>query len=910
MRCARDQVNEPNRMLTSDVDLVALVTPKHTHGAVHEVSVFYHFPLIFLPVDQVFPTGETRLGLGTPLCTTLTLLLRLQAFYMPFLSAHALTTQHRNMATAPDTNVTDNQNNLVLNLSNFPLTEPMLSLLKRGLTFCPSQFDPNYGQIMAGVEKLFRQMRRTVFFHTEEDSNETNDTHAMLSIINQIDDTDIPPPFEHKKFKNRSDFDVKPERQPTLDTFCKSARRQIYQDLGHTPKFHNLPKPERLAKIELQNNPHIIIKPADKGGCIVIQNTTDYINEAHRQLSDNRFYQPLSEDPTDAHNQLVSEFIDSLVDRGAITQKVADFLVFAKPRTASIYFLPKIHKSTRPPPGRPIVSANHCPTERISGLVDFFLNPYVPKLPSYVKDTTDFVSQIKDFPPVDHSTLLVTLDVTSLYTNIPNEEALTVAYQTLRENRQDSLEALSNRDITHLLKLVLTCNNFEFNQQNYLQIQGVAMGTKVAPTIANLVMGNFEKQFVYSYPTQPSLWIRYIDDNFMIWPHGPAALETFIQHLNSVHPTIKFTFEYSTKSVSFLDTMVIKDDQGKLYTDLYTKPTDTHAYLHYSSCHPQHQKEGGPYGQLLRLKRICSKETDYQKHASNMLTHYSRRGYPPNTLTAAYNKAQTRDREELLSPRTQNPSPATDTPLFCIIPYNPGNPAVRKILQDNWHILETDPKLQCVADKPLTVGHTRLSNLGDDLVHSKLRYPPTDTHTPAPRQPKSDKLCTSNRCRYCPHLNKSGKVTSLSTGRSFIIPTRISCKLNNLIYCITCKKCKMQYVGQSKNTLASRFQKHFKWIEHVGNWANAPTSYKTLGPTNVGLHFNLPGHTLEDVSIQVLELIRAHPDSATATKLRDEREYDWMHKLKCLAPLGINATDGSNQSRTRPNRPRGGLGLH
>ena len=800
----------------------------------------------------------------------------------------------------------DDPDNLVLNLSNLQLTEPMLSLLKRGLTFCPTQFDPNYGQIMAGVEKLFRQMRRTVFFHTEDDHNESTDTHPMLSIINHIDDTDTPQPFEHSKFKNRSHFDVKPERQPTLDTFCKASRRQIYQDLGHTPKFHNLTKQERLAKMELQNNPHIIIMPADKGGCIVIQNTTDYIQEAHRQLSDRNFYQPLSDDPTTPHNQKVSEFIDSLVDRGAITQKVADFLVFTQPRTASIYFLPKIHKSTRPPPGRPIVSANHCPTERISGLVDFFLNPYVPKLPSYIKDTTHFVSVIKEFPPIDDNTLLVTLDVTSLYTNIPNEEALTVAYQTLRDNRNDALEALSNKDLTYLLKLVLTCNNFEFNGQNYLQIQGVAMGTKVAPTIANLVMGHFEQQFVYTYPLQPSLWLRFIDDNFMIWPHGPAALEDFIKHLNSVHPSLKFTFEFSTKMVSFLDTLVIKDDQGTLYTDLYTKPTDTHAYLHYSSCHPQHQKEGGPYGQLLRLKRICSKESDYKKHATNMVSHYSKRGYPERTLSAALNKANNRDRDELLSPRADNSSSDTQPPpLFCIIPYNPGNPAVRKILQDNWHILEMDPRLKCVADKPLTVGHTRLSNLRDDFVHSKLRYPPPPTPTLAPVQANPDKICKSNRCRYCPHLNRSGKITSHTTGRSFIIPSRISCKLNNLIYCITCKRCTMQYVGQSKNSIATRFQKHFKWIEHVANWAQAPTSYKTLGPTNVGLHFNLPDHSVEDVSIQVLELIKAHPDSNTASMLRDKREYDWMHRLKCLAPLGINATDGSNQSRSRPNRPKG-----
>ncbi len=85
----------------------------------------------------------------------------------------------------------------------------------------------------------------------------------------------------------------------------------------------------------------------------------------------------------------------------------------------------------RPPPGRPIVSANCCPSERISGLVDHFLRPYVQKLPSFILDTPDLIRKIKQIPPLPTNTLLVTLDVVSLYTNIPCIEALRVAKLTL-----------------------------------------------------------------------------------------------------------------------------------------------------------------------------------------------------------------------------------------------------------------------------------------------------------------------------------------------------------------------------------------------------------------------------------------------------------------------------------------------
>ena len=138
---------------------------------------------------------------------------------------------------------------------------------------------------------------------------------------------------------------------------------------------------------------------------------------------------------------------------------MADNLAFTQPKTPSISFPKSIIYQTTP--GRPIVNANHCPTEHISGSVDFFSNPFVKDLPSYVKDTTDFVKKIQSIPPLNTNILLVTLNVTFLYTNIPNKEALSVIYKVLRTKRPDTREPLSNHDIVQMLKLVLTFHNFE-----------------------------------------------------------------------------------------------------------------------------------------------------------------------------------------------------------------------------------------------------------------------------------------------------------------------------------------------------------------------------------------------------------------------------------------------------------------
>ena len=87
--------------------------------------------------------------------------------------------------------------------------------------------------------------------------------------------------------------------------------------------------------------------------------------------------------------------------------------------------------------------------------------------------------------------------------------------------------------------------------------------------------------------------------------------------LNKKHATIKFIAEWSKKQVNFLDVTVFLEN-GKIKTDLYIKPTDTHQYLHSSSCHPYHYKKGIPYSQTLCLNRICSDSTFFDRRCNDL----------------------------------------------------------------------------------------------------------------------------------------------------------------------------------------------------------------------------------------------------------------------------------------------------
>ena len=186
---------------------------------------------------------------------------------------------------------------------------------------------------------------------------------------------------------------------------------------------------------------------------------------------------------------------------------------------------------------------------------------------------------------------------------------------------------------------VLTKNNFTFFDKHYLQVHGTAMGTRMAPSMACLFMGKLEERMLALAPCRPWIWWRYIDDKFFIWTSDEERLTRYIDHMNSFHSTIKFTSEYSTTETHFLDVIIRKEENG-LTTDLFVKPTDKHQYLHSTSCHPRHCKTSIAYSQALRLRRICSNDSDFLRHSQVLNTHLVSRGHSSWAVHQAIKKVK------------------------------------------------------------------------------------------------------------------------------------------------------------------------------------------------------------------------------------------------------------------------------
>ncbi|CAJ0917692.1 unnamed protein product [Ranitomeya imitator] len=257
------------------------------------------------------------------------------------------------------------------------------------------------------------------------------------------------------------------------------------------------------------------------------------------------------------------------------------------------------------------------------------LTPCNGNTTSFLLDTGAFLETVRNISPVPPDAYLVSFDVKDLYTSIPHTNGIQSVRWLLTTNHM-------NPDLSdlccELLSIVLNNNFFLFEDTYYLQIKGSAMGSNVAPPYANAYMAHYEDTSIYTqdlFRSHALTWKRYIDDVFCVWGGDLRTLQAFFQVLRTSWPGLDFTMTYDTHQISFLDTLVIKDDNGNLSTDLYSKPTDRNSLLHYSSFHPKNMIKSIPKSQLNRVSKIVSDPATKDLRTTEMRSKFRERGYPP-----------------------------------------------------------------------------------------------------------------------------------------------------------------------------------------------------------------------------------------------------------------------------------------
>ena len=676
----------------------------------------------------------------------------------------------------------------------------------------------------------------------------------------------------------------------TVKTFIEAVNTDLETDMNkeQNKQRDNLSRNERMALQSLMHREDIIIPQADKGGAVCIISIDDYIKEAKRQLDDTNFYTQMPTDLTSTHVEIINNTIKQFAKEKLLPMQVAKTLITEDPKTARFYYLPKVHKINYPTertdvPGRPIISSINSPSSAIAQFVDYHLQPITQKLKSYIKDTTDFLTKLEAIGTLPKDSILVTMDVKSLFTNIPHTEGIKAVANAL-EAEQD--KNISTRVIIKFLSLILNLNNFTFNDENVLQIKGCTMGAKSSPSYANIFMGKFEEDNIYPLLKDNIVcYFRFIDDIFFIWTGSEQHLHDVIANVNQVHNSIKFDYKFSYNEIDFLDTTVTINNDLTISTKLYVKATDRNAYLQYNSYHSKSMKENIPYGQALRVKKICSNKDDLDRSLVTLRNNFINRGYPQDKVDKDIEKARSIERQELL----QKTNKKREGKLCFCATYNKNLPNVRGIINDNWHLLHVNKEISTTFKSTPILAFRRNKNLKQIIGQHHLSQ--NKKITSSKRKLGGSRPCLSqvgNIC--CKQLVSTNTFQSHDNKASYTIRNHMTCNSKNVIYLAECILCpNTQYVGKTETTWRKRLYGH-------------RSDSKKADAIDFDLHFQLPNHDFtEHARFTLIEQMNtALPKGQTNTQRLENREDFWMLRLKTIKPKGLNVglnSATSNQIR-------------
>ena len=218
---------------------------------------------------------------------------------------------------------------------------------------------------------------------------------------------------------------------------------------------------------------------------------------------------------------------------------------------------------------------------------------------------------------------------------VPLDDTIEIALNYVFKDAT-KVEGLSREHFKELLVMATKETNFIFNNKVYDQIDGVAMGSPLAPILANIFMRNFEENALKNYTgIKPLFYRRYVDDSFLIFRQA-SEMHAFYNYLNKLHANIKFTIEEETNGMlPFLDAKVTKAD-GKFLTNTYYKPTHTGLYTNWYSFADRKYKINLVKNLFSRAWKICSNENIFNTDCDVIIDNLKKNRFPEPLLRAIH----------------------------------------------------------------------------------------------------------------------------------------------------------------------------------------------------------------------------------------------------------------------------------
>ena len=325
----------------------------------------------------------------------------------------------------------------------------------------------------------------------------------------------------------------------------------------------------------------------------------------------------------------------------------------------TLYGLPKIHKEGLPM--RPILTSYETPNYKLAKYLVPLLEP-LTKNDYHLLNSLHFKEAIL---PQDSDLIMISLDVVSLFTNVPVEETIEIIINKIFTEPNATFHNFSKADFRKLLELDVLDTPFIFNSFAFKQIDGMAMGSPLGPTFANIFMSAFEEKLLDSCPLSfyPLFYRRYVDDTFALFRNADAA-SAFLEFANDKHQNIKFTIEHEQNNkLPFLDIFISRENDH-FNTSVFRKSTFNGLGSNfYSSCSKKF-KLNSLSTLLHRAITLTSSWKAFHDEIEFLHKYFRNNCFPSNIFFSYVNRTLA----NIFMPVIKSPT-VPKLPLYSVIPY-------------------------------------------------------------------------------------------------------------------------------------------------------------------------------------------------------------------------------------------------